>query len=91
MQHITNLLDYFWCVGTANLVSSEAIVLCQAHKTYGAIIADNGGNFFISGASHPAWNDAALNELKNIPTSSMEAVLTGATLCTDSACSALGR
>lgn len=73
---------------TAQMESAEARVLCRTLQVYGAIIADNGADWFISGAADPRWNDAHLNELKSIPASMMEAVLTEATLCRDTACTA---
>ena len=39
-------------------------MVLQALKTYGMILADNGGNWFISGASDSRWNDDEMNTLK---------------------------
>jgi hypothetical protein len=33
----------------------------QAMKTYGLIIADNGGNMFVTGTMDPAWDNGVLN------------------------------
>jgi hypothetical protein len=45
-------------------------------KKYGLIVADNGSNWYISGAPDPRWNDDTLGELKGIPGSAFEVVLT---------------
>ena len=39
---------------------SEQVVL-QALKTYGMIVADNGGDFYMSGAPDPRWDDDTLH------------------------------
>ena len=49
-------------------------VILRALKTYGMIVADNGSNWYISGASDSRWNDDALNQLKTIPGSDFEVV-----------------
>ncbi len=54
-----------------------ARVILEALKIYGLIVADNGSNWFISGATDPRWNDEDLNQLKTIPGSAFEAVYTG--------------
>jgi hypothetical protein len=55
----------------------EALVILRALKTYGMIVADNGSSWYISGATDPRWNDNDLNQLKSVPGSAFEAVLTG--------------
>ena len=35
--------------------------ICQAMKTYGLIIADNGGNMYVTGTMDPAWDNGVLN------------------------------
>ncbi len=55
----------------------EALVILQALKTYGMIVADNGTNFYITGASDPRWDDNDLNQLKTVPGSQFEVVDTG--------------
>jgi len=57
--------------------SAEAQVICTALKKYGMLMADNGGDLFISGAPDDRWNDDALGDLKLIPTSALEVVYTG--------------
>jgi len=49
-------------------------VILRALKKYGMILADNGSNFFISGAPDPRWNDDELNTLKQIKGSNFEVV-----------------
>jgi hypothetical protein len=43
-----------------------------AMKTYGMILADNGGSFFVSGAPDPRWHDAEIDLLKKIKGSDFE-------------------
>ena len=64
-------------------MSPEAQTIAQALKTYGAIVADNGSNFFITGASDSRWDDDALSDLKDVPGSAFEVVDTGARLTDD--------
>ena len=56
--------------------SSPIQVICAAMKKHGLIVADNGSNWYISGAPDPRWNDDTLGQLKTIPGSAFEAVLT---------------
>jgi hypothetical protein len=57
--------------------SGQAKVILKALKKYGLLLADNGSPWYITGATNPHWNDASLNQLKNIPGSAFEAVYTG--------------
>ena len=41
-------------------------VILKALKKYGMIVADNGGNWFISGAPDPRWNDDNLQTLRKV-------------------------
>ena len=54
-----------------------ARVILQCLKTYGMFVADNGSNWFISGATDSGWNDTDLDQLKRVPGSAFEAVDTG--------------
>ena len=45
---------------------ASAQVILQALKTYGMILADNGGNWYLSGAPDPRWNDEQLSSLKKV-------------------------
>lgn len=53
-------------------------VILRAMKKYGMMVADNGSNWYISGAPDPRWNDNELNSLKTIRGSSFEVVQMGA-------------
>jgi hypothetical protein len=55
-----------------------ARIILQCLKTYGMFVADNGSNWYLSGASDPGWNDDDLNQLKAVPGSAFEVVQTGA-------------
>ncbi len=54
-----------------------AQVILKAMKTYGMILADNGGNWFISGAPDARWNDDEINTLKRVHGSDFEVVKMG--------------
>lgn len=49
-------------------------VILQALKTYGAIVADNGSSWYISGAPDSRWNDSDLHNLTTLHGSDFEAV-----------------
>jgi hypothetical protein len=49
-------------------------VILTALKIYGMIVADNGSNWYISGAPDSRWNDDVLNQLKTVPGSEFEVV-----------------
>jgi len=49
-------------------------VILRALKKYGMILADNGSNWYISGAPDPRWSDDDLNTLKQIKGSNFEVV-----------------
>ena len=49
-------------------------VLLLAMKQYGIIVADNGSDWYISGAPDPRWNNDMLHLLDNITGNSFEAV-----------------
>jgi hypothetical protein len=55
-----------------------ARVILQCLKTYGMLVADNGSNWYLSGASDPGWNDDDLDQLKRVPGSAFEAINAGA-------------
>lgn len=44
----------------------SARVVLTALKRYGMLLADNGGDWFLSGAPNPRWNDEELATLKRI-------------------------
>ncbi len=57
--------------------SGQALVIMEALKRYGLIVADNGSPWYITGAPSPGWDEASLEELKSVPGSAFEAVETG--------------
>jgi len=57
--------------------TGQARVILNALKKYGMIVADNGSNWFISGAVDTRWNDTDLDQLKRIPGAAFEAGETG--------------
>ncbi len=52
-------------------------VILRALKRYGLILADNGGDWFITGAHDPRWDVTDYETLKQVPGSAFEAVDTG--------------
>ena len=57
-----------------------AKVVLDALKKYGMIVADNGSNWYLSGATDSGWDDSDLNQLKTVPGSAFEAVYAGPVL-----------
>jgi hypothetical protein len=49
-------------------------VILRALKTYGAIVADNGSAWYLSGTNDAGWNNDALGTLRGIKGSDFEAV-----------------
>ncbi|MEO8140275.1 MAG: hypothetical protein ABI742_11545 [Gemmatimonadota bacterium] len=56
----------------------SAQVVLTALKTYGMILADNGSDWFLSGAPDTRWDDNELNALKQVRGSDFEVVQMGA-------------
>jgi hypothetical protein len=54
--------------------SGAARVVLECLRRYGMLLADNGSNWFISGATDARWNDDDLNQLKSVPGAAFEAV-----------------
>ena len=52
-------------------------VVLRALKKYGMILADNGSNWYVSGAPDPRWSDDELNTLKAVRGSDFEVVRMG--------------
>ncbi|MBV8480372.1 MAG: hypothetical protein JOY72_08730 [Actinobacteria bacterium] len=52
----------------------QARIVLQALKTYGMIVADNGSNWYISGAPNPGWSNDDLHTLGRITGSDFEVV-----------------
>jgi hypothetical protein len=55
----------------------EALVVLEALKRFGLIVADNGSPWFITGAPDSRWNNEDLEELTQVPGSEFEAVESG--------------
>ncbi len=49
-------------------------VILTGLKRYGMFVADNGSDWFLNGAPDPRWNNAELEQLKNLTGSYFEAV-----------------
>jgi hypothetical protein len=58
--------------------ASRAVVV--ALKRYGMIVADNGSDWFVGGATDSRWNDTELDQLKTVPASAFEVVQAGAVI-----------
>jgi hypothetical protein len=54
--------------------SPQIQVILTAMKRYGLIVADNGSDWYISGAPDERWDNDVLRELKTVPGSAFEAV-----------------
>jgi hypothetical protein len=57
-----------------------ALVVLRALQRYGMFVADNGSNWFVSGATDSRWNDTDLDQLKTIAGSAFEVVTSGPVL-----------
>ena len=49
-------------------------VVLQALREYGMIVADNGSDWFVSGAPDPRWSNDDLHTLGRVPGSAFEVV-----------------
>ena len=52
----------------------QARIVAQAMKTYGLILADNGSNWFVSGAPSPHWSNDELHALGSLSGADFEVV-----------------
>jgi hypothetical protein len=52
-------------------------VILRGLKKYGMLLADNGGDWFITGAPDPRWNDEELATIKRVKGKDLEVVYTG--------------
>lgn len=52
----------------------QARIVLQALKEYGMIVADNGSNWYLSGAPHARWSNEQLRTLHRVPGSAFEVV-----------------
>lgn len=57
--------------------TGHARVILESLKKYGMILADNGSDWYITGAADPRWDDEDVGQLKNVPGSAFEVVYTG--------------
>lgn len=55
-------------------------VILKALKKYGMFVADNGSNWYISGAPDPRWDDDELGQLKTITGSNFEVIKMGSVI-----------
>ena len=61
----------------------QARVVLQALKEYGMMVADNGSNWFVSGAPDARWSNDDLHTLHGVPCSAFEVVDTSYLVETD--------
>ena len=52
----------------------QARVVAQAMKEYGLIVADNGSDWYVTGAPHPRWDNDQLQQLGRLRGSDFEVV-----------------
>ena len=52
----------------------QARVIARALQRYGMLVADNGSNWYVSGAPHPRWDNEQLRALKRLRGSDFEVV-----------------
>ena len=52
----------------------QARIVLQALKEYGMILADNGSDWYLSGAPNPKWSNDQLHTLDRVPGSAFEVV-----------------
>ena len=52
----------------------QARIVLRALKEYGLILADNGSDWYVSGAPHPKWSNDHLHTLHRVPGSAFEVV-----------------
>jgi hypothetical protein len=55
----------------------QSLIVLRALKRYGMIVADNGEDWYVTGASDRRWNDEDLNQLKTVRGSAFEVVRSG--------------
>ena len=57
--------------------TGQSRIILTALKKHGLMVADNGSNWFITGAAESCWDDDDLNQLKGVPGNAFEVVHTG--------------
>jgi hypothetical protein len=70
-------LKQSWQPPAAFRAKPELMVIANTLKTYGMIMADNGGSWFVTGAPDERWNNDDLHSLGLIRASDFEVVDTG--------------
>jgi hypothetical protein len=55
----------------------QTLVVLRALKRYGAIVADNGLSWHITGAPDPRWSNEDLDQIKRVPGAAFEVVQSG--------------
>ena len=55
-------------------LSAPTIVIINAMKKHGLILADNGSPWYFQGTADNAWPDIVISELKSIPATAFEAI-----------------
>jgi hypothetical protein len=55
----------------------QARIVLEALKRYGMLVADNGSDWYLSGAPDPRWSNDQLHTLHRVPGSAFEVVQTG--------------
>jgi hypothetical protein len=58
----------------------QARIVLEALKRYGMLVADNGSDWYVSGAPDRRWSNDQLHTLHRVPGSAFEVVKTGAAL-----------
>jgi hypothetical protein len=57
--------------------TGQSLIVLEALKRYGLIVADNGSPWYVTGAPSAGWNEENLQQIKQVPGSAFEAVETG--------------
>jgi len=55
----------------------QSRVVLRALQRYGALVADNGSAWYVSGAPHPGWDNDDLHSLQRVRGADFEVVSTG--------------
>jgi hypothetical protein len=58
-------------------LTGQSKIVATALKEYGMILADNGSNWYLSGAPNASFDDDDLNQLKTVPETAFEVVQMG--------------
>ena len=52
----------------------QARIVLRALRQYGMVVADNGSDWYVSGAPDPRWDPDILRQLKRVTTKDLEVV-----------------